>query len=195
MKEAPAAEWVLLSDLVPWDRNPRENEAASAVVAGSLVRFGFGAPIVARREGREVIAGHTRLAAVQLLPAMWAAASEDDRAVWSADAVRLATDPMPRVPVRLLDLDENEAHALALADNRLGELAGWSDDLGDVLRGLGEEGVSLDGLGWANSAITAMLDPVGVDDVKWKEFDETIKNDAPKGKTVKCPHCGESFEL
>jgi site-specific DNA-methyltransferase (adenine-specific) len=69
-------------------------------VARSIERFGFGAPIVARLETREVIAGHTRLAAAKLLG-------------------------LTHVPVRFLDLNESEAHLLALADNKLAEVAEW----------------------------------------------------------------------
>jgi hypothetical protein len=95
-----AAEWVDPGTLNPWDRNPRKNEGAVAKVAESIKRFGFGAPLVARRSTRELIAGHTRLKA----------------------ALKLGLD---RVPVRFLDLDEQQAHLLALADNRLGEIAEW----------------------------------------------------------------------
>lgn len=114
-----AAEWLDPKSLRGWARNPRDNEAAVHEVAESIRRFGFGSPIVARAENREVIAGHTRLAAAQLLG-------------------------LDRVPVRLLDLSESEAHSLALADNRLGGLAEW--DL-DKLRGLGDE-LDLAGLGF-----------------------------------------------
>ena len=69
-------------------------------MAKSIKRFGFGAPIVARRADDEVIAGHTRLAA----------------------AVALG---LTKVPVRFLDLDPADAHLLALADNKLNEHASW----------------------------------------------------------------------
>ena len=93
----PAAEWVALDRLKGWKDNPREHDVESLVA--SMTRFGFGAPIVARKNG-EVIAGHGRLAA----------------------ATKLAMD---RVPVRFLDLTAREAHLLALADNRLQEKTGW----------------------------------------------------------------------
>ena len=40
-----------------------------------------------------------------------------------------------------------------------------------------------------------LIHPIGVDDVKWKTFDETVGGDAPRGKTMKCPHCGQTFAL
>jgi hypothetical protein len=104
-----AAEWVDPASLKPWKRNPRTNDHAVASVAASIKRFGFGAPIVARRTDGEVIAGHTRLKA----------------------ALQMGLD---RVPVRYVDLSPKDARALALVDNRLGELAEWDDDLLDQAR-------------------------------------------------------------
>lgn len=98
-----AAVWVAIADLKPWDRNPRLNEPAVAKVADSIKRFGFGAPLLARPNG-ELIAGHTRLKA----------------------AIKLGLD---RVPVRYLDLDPAEAKLLALADNKLAEIAEWDEAL------------------------------------------------------------------
>src|SRR6185436_12647474 len=66
-------------------------------VAESIKRFGFGAPLVARRANGEVIAGHTRLRAAKQIG-------------------------LELVPVRYLDISEKDAHVLALADNRLAEL-------------------------------------------------------------------------
>lgn len=108
-EEAPA-EWAAIEALKPWEENPRKNQGEPvARVVKSMRRFGFGAPILARRENGEIIAGHTRWLAAQALK-------------------------LKRVPVRWLDLDEREAHLLALADNRINELTKWNNEgLGDVL--------------------------------------------------------------
>lgn len=98
--ETSAAEWVELGKLIAWDSNPRKNDEAVSKVAESIRRWGFAAPIVARRENLEVIAGHTRLKAAKKLG-------------------------LQKVPVRLVDLSEDEAHKLAVADNRLAEEAAW----------------------------------------------------------------------
>lgn len=101
MTEA-AAVWVPIGELTPWDKNPRKNDAAVPKVVESIKRFGFGAPILARKADGEIIAGHTRLKAAQVLG-------------------------LDKVPVRYLDLDPADAHLLALADNKLNEAAEWDD--------------------------------------------------------------------
>ncbi|MBU6430134.1 MAG: ParB/RepB/Spo0J family partition protein, partial [Cyanobacteria bacterium REEB65] len=117
-----AAVWVAISELHPWGQNPRLNEPAVAKVAESIERFGFGAPILARRNG-ELIAGHTRLKA----------------------ALKLGLD---RVPVRYLDLDPADAQLLALADNKLGEIAGWDEGLlAQILREFDAEDAAIAGFG------------------------------------------------
>lgn len=100
----PAAVWVAVTDLKPWDRNPRKNEKAIGPVANSIKRFGFASPIIARKADGEIIAGHTRLLAAESLG-------------------------LTHVPVRYLDLDPADAHLLALADNKLNEIAEWDESL------------------------------------------------------------------
>ncbi len=64
----PAAEWVAIDALRPWKDNPRKNDGEPVrKVAESIQRFGFGAPILARRENGEIIAGHTRWKAAKKL--------------------------------------------------------------------------------------------------------------------------------
>lgn len=95
-----AAEWTDIGMVKPWSKNPRKNDTATQRVADSIRRFGFGAPIVARKDGGQIIAGHTRYKAAKLLG-------------------------LARVPVRFLDVSERDAELLALADNKLGEIAEW----------------------------------------------------------------------
>lgn len=171
-----AAVWVEIERLKPWSDNPRDNDHAVEGVAESIRRFGFGAPILARKADGEIIAGHTRIKA----------------------AVKLGLD---RVPVRYLDLDPVQAHLLALADNRLGEIADWSGELSEVLRGLEAEGADLDGLGWSSEELgelMARLDATepstGDDDAP--EVDEDGEADSQRGMVYQLgPHrlvCGDS---
>jgi len=65
------------------------------------------------------------------------------------------------VPVRFLDIDPDEARALALADNKLGEIALWDEGLlSEVLLELEQTGLDLDGLGWDGDALGDLLQPV-----------------------------------
>jgi len=133
-----AAEWVLLDELHPWAENPRKNASAIKDVARSIKRFGFGAPILARTQDREIIAGHTRyLAAKQL--------------------------GLKKVPVRFLELDPAESHLLAMADNRLGEIAEWDDAaLQRLLSGYSLEDVDL--AGWSKDDLDKMAGDLGDED-------------------------------
>lgn len=155
MNVEAAAEWVRVSALSAWAKNPRSDQPVEEV-ARSIVRFGFGAPVLARAANGEVIAGHTRLKAVALLREWWASEPEEQRAEWSADARRIATEESPCVPVRRLDLSEKEAHALALADNRID--GAWDDPkLSEVLRELATEDFDLSGLGFDSAELDSLL--------------------------------------
>jgi ParB-like chromosome segregation protein Spo0J len=162
-KKEVAAEWVETSSLLPWANNPRINEFNVPRVVESIKRFGFGAPILARRADGEIIAGHTRLKA----------------------AIELGLD---RVPVRYLDLDPADAHLLALADNKLQEFSEWDTEkllaqLGD-LRQQGTDAALV--AGFSDADIDRMLKTTGdaVAPQAFQSFDESIETEH------KCPKCG-----
>jgi ParB-like chromosome segregation protein Spo0J len=131
-----AAEWVAVDSLKPWPGNPRKNAEAVAKVARSIKRFGFGSPIVARREDREVISGHTRLLAARRLG-------------------------MAEVPVRWLDLDAESAHKMAVADNRLAEEANWDRDALAGLLSDWEHDTDLAALGFEEAEIAKLIEGAG----------------------------------
>ena len=152
----PAATWEPINSLTPWDKNPRKNDGEPVDrVAKSIERFGFAAPIVARAADRVIIAGHTR---------------------WKA-ARKLGMD---KVPVRFVDLDPDQAAALALADNRLTEITPWDDaGLADVLRELEAASVDLDGLGWDAEALDAILNATAPIDASETDDDVPEVDDGP----------------
>jgi hypothetical protein len=120
-------------ELKPWPKNPRNNKAAVSKVAASIQQFGFASPIVARLENRMIIAGHTRWEAALLLR-------------------------LPEVPVRLLDISAKGAELLALADNRLGEIATWDDAmLAALVKQMEVEGLDLSVAGFERDEISALL--------------------------------------
>ena len=172
-EEMSAATWEEITSLTPWSQNPRFNENAVSKVAASIERFGFASPIVARSSDRVIIAGHTRLLAAQQLG-------------------------MDKVPVRFMDLEPDQAAALALADNKLGEVADWNEDLlADVLNDLNSKDLQLDDLGWNNEELETLLKTADVpqETGDWEEFDGDIGEGAPSGKTVTCPHCKGQFTV
>lgn len=148
--QLPAAEYVAVSKLRPWVKNPRKNDHAVDQIAASIRRWGFGAPLLARRANGEVIAGHTRLKA----------------------AIKLG---LLEVPVRYLDLGEKEAHQLALADNRLGELASWDDgQLLEILKGFSPADQLA--VGWSDKDLAALERASG----KQTEVKEDLPGELPK---------------
>ena len=93
-----------LTYIKPYERNPRDNEAAVEAVARSIREFGFRQPIVVDAEG-VIIAGHTR---------------------WKA-AKKLGLDS---VPVHVAtELTPAQVKAYRIADNKVAELATWDMDL------------------------------------------------------------------
>ncbi|MCU0972778.1 MAG: DNA modification methylase [Burkholderiales bacterium] len=125
-------EWVPRARLTPNPANPRLNDAAVEPVAGSIKRFGFKVPIVARRDGM-VVAGHTRLRAAAHLG-------------------------LETVPVIWFDGSDIEAVAYSIADNKLASIAEWDEPaLAKLLNELRAED-ALDGVGFDDREIDRLLE-------------------------------------
>jgi len=94
-----------LDRLVPFARNPRtHSDAQVAQIAASIAEFGFNCPVLVDSKAG-IVAGHGRLLAARKLG-------------------------LTEVPVIVLDhLSKTQRRAFAIADNRLGELSGWDDEL------------------------------------------------------------------
>lgn len=180
-----AAEWLPLARLRLWADNPRDNDGTPVSrVVESIKRFGFGAPIVARRANGEIIAGHTRFKASEALVSLYASAKPKERATWHADAVRIAT--CKEAPARLLDIGEREAHLLAVTDNRHTELTPWSDSLSSVLSDYSLEDAAL--AGWSEKDLEKLAKKFLDDDA-----DVGGEGEGDGEPSLKCPGCG--YEL
>ena len=55
-----------LTDLKPYEKNPRKNDTAVESVANSIKEFGFKNPIIVDKDD-VIVAGHTRFKAAQKL--------------------------------------------------------------------------------------------------------------------------------
>lgn len=93
-----------LTDITPYEKNPRKNDEAVKYVAESIKQFGFKVPIVIDRNG-VIVAGHTRYKA----------------------AKKLSMDEVPCIVAD--DLTDEQIKAFRLADNKVAEKAEWDFDL------------------------------------------------------------------
>ena len=57
--------WLPVAAVRPWSKNPRKNKVAIEPVSASIKRFGFVSPVVIWPEGDRMVAGHTRLLALE----------------------------------------------------------------------------------------------------------------------------------
>jgi ParB-like chromosome segregation protein Spo0J len=128
-----AAVYLPVAELRLWPKNPRKNDGAVEQIAASIARFGFAAPVVVQKSTGFVLCGNTRLKAARHLG-------------------------LAEVPARVLDLSDAEAEALAIADNKLGELADWdAEALAAILRDLDAQGAEVKGLGFTDDELVRML--------------------------------------
>jgi len=128
---------VPISDLIPYERNPRKNDKAVKKVAASLEQFGLVKNSVVVDEDMVLITGHTTLKAMQSLG-------------WTA---------CPAV-TQVYGLTEEEKRAYRIADNKLGELAEWDLDLlAGELASLDEVGFDAELTGFDTDALAELYPP------------------------------------
>jgi DNA modification methylase len=154
-----------LERLTPYAHNARLHSPEQITkIAASIVQFGFNLPILCDSEG-EIIAGHGRLEAARRIG-------------------------LAEVPVIVLDhLSEPQKRAYRLADNRLAEMATWSDELLraelDALVKSGE--IDLDAVGWSADELDELLgDEPAID---------TSADVVPEPPEVPISRRGDLFEL
>jgi hypothetical protein len=130
---------VPIDSIVPYENNPRDNDAAVEGIANSIASFGFNVPISVD-EDMVVLGGHTRLKAARLLG-------------------------LGECPVYVIHgLSEAQKTAYRLADNRLAENSKWNEAaLSEELRLLQEMGFDLSQTGFAQDEVDCLLDTVTAD--------------------------------
>jgi len=97
-------EYMKLSEVIPYDKNPRKNDGAVDSVIKSIKEYGFNNPILVDHEN-VILAGHTRHKA----------------------AVKMGLDEVP--VVKIGNLKKEQLIAFRIMDNKSGELAEWDLDL------------------------------------------------------------------
>lgn len=93
-----------LTDIKPYEKNPRKNDSAVDSVANSIKEFGFKVPVVIDKDN-VIVCGHTRYKA----------------------AKKLGLEKVPCVVAD--DLTEEQIKAYRLADNKVAEKSEWDFDL------------------------------------------------------------------
>ncbi len=123
------------AEIKPYEKNPRDNDAAVDAVAESIRRFGFRQPIVVDEHG-VIVCGHTRWKAAQKLG-------------------------LEQVPVHVArDLTPEQIRAYRIADNKTAELAEWNLELLPLeMAELQGAGIDWSLLGFDQDELAKLLDP------------------------------------
>lgn len=146
-----------IDEITPYINNPRNNDQAVDAVANSIKEFGWQQPIVVDKN-MVIIVGHTRYKA----------------------AKKLKLDKVPVIVAT--NLTDEQAKAYRLADNKVGELADWNDEL------LSDELAGIDDIDMSDFGFDELDDPEELEDAKDDGFDEEPPEE-PKSKM------GQVFQL
>lgn len=186
-----------ISDIRPYEKNPRRNDDAVKYVAKSIEEFGFKVPIVIDKNG-VIVCGHTRYKAAKMLN----------------------FDSVPCIMAD--DLTDEQIKSFRLADNKVAEKAEWdfdllNEELSDIfdfdMVEFGFEDVGLDTsdnvIDWGDETQTRVanilnlekgqfvgdgkydipkLEPVSIEEVgeivEWIPFNYVLSDNNPEGKGV-----------
>ena len=141
-------------ELIPYEKNPRDNRAALDAIELSIEEYGFTNPILVNEE-KVILAGHTR-----------------------REAAILAG--LEKVPYIVVDgLTEAQQKAYRLADNKLSELSIWDEDLlKEELEDLLDEDYDISLTGFSDVDLTDFLkdeeDLEGIEPEEPKEKKTTL---------------------
>lgn len=136
-------------ELIPYEKNPRDNRAALDAIELSIEEYGFTNPILVNEE-KVILAGHTR-----------------------REAAILAG--LEKVPYIVVDgLTEAQQKAYRLADNKLSELSIWDEDLlKEELEDLLDEDYDISLTGFSDVDLTDILkDEEDLEDIEPEETKE-----------------------
>jgi len=146
----------------PHPRNPREGDVGA--IHQSIENNGFYGAIIAQKSTGHILAGNHR----------WQAAMQQGA---------------EQIPVTWLDVDDDHALRILLADNRTNDVANYNEDeLANILQELAHNTGTLAGTGYDGDDLDDLIqepnfDPVGIEDQP--RLDEKAK--------TQCPQCNHEF--
>ena len=157
-------------ELIPYINNTRtHDEKQIKQIASSIKEFGFNNPILIDEKG-EIIAGHGRLLASELLK-------------------------LEEVPcIELKHLTKAQKKAYVIADNKIALNAGWNEELLKLeIESLKELDFDLVLLGFDSLELEDILGES--QEIEMKDFFEEIEQKEKVEKTFICEHCGKESRL
>ena len=156
-------ETIPIDTIRPHPRNPRQGDIGQ--IHQSIQNNGFYGQIIAQRSTGHILAGNHR---------------------WQAARQANAT----QVPVTWVDVDDDHALRILLADNRTNDLATYNDNqLADILKQLQDETGTLKGTGYDTDDLDELL---GTINPAFEPTDEEPKRLDQK-TPIACPECGHEF--
>jgi len=148
----------------PHPRNPREGDVGA--IHQSIEVNGFYGSIIAQKSTGHILAGNHR---------------------WQAAMQQGATE----IPVTWIDVDNDHALRILLADNRTNDVASYNDDeLANILEQLQLETGTLAGTGYDGDALDEMLHDLNP---TFNPVDESEQPRLDKKTPHTCPECGHEF--
>lgn len=151
-----------ITEITPYEKNPRKNDEAVEYVANSIKEFGFKVPIVIDKNG-VIVAGHTRYKAAQ----------------------KLGLKKLPCVIAD--DLTEEQVKAFRIADNKTSEKASWDNDL--LKEELGEilDEFDMTDFGFGEFELTILqgdYEPEPYDDEMMEQYSENDEKFTAKKRVI-----------
>ncbi len=152
-------ERVAIDAIKPHPRNPREGDVGA--IHTSIDTNGFYGRVIAQKSTGFILAGNHR---------------------WQAMHQAGATE----IPVEWIDVDDDHALRILLADNRTNDLASYNDDeLASILQELADETGTLAGTGYDGDDLDEMLNEFKVPDANQPIDEKELENTQHE-----CPSCG-----
>lgn len=159
-------ETVSLDAVCPHPENPRDGDVDR--IQESITANGFyGALVVQKRTGHILVGNHRYLAARQA--------------------------GLQQLPVLLVDIDDDQARRILLADNRTSDTAGWDETaLVSMLKDLAVTPEGLTGTGYTSGDLDALI---RVNEPDFQPTDGAEQPRLDQRNPTTCPQCGFEWRV